>query len=64
MMDHLLIAPVVLPALVAPFIIMAVRHHIDLQRIFSVASAVLLAAISVTLAAKAARRQRLRLRAG
>jgi len=54
MMDHLLIAPVVLPALVAPFIIMAVRHHIDLQRIFSVASAVLLAAISVTLAAKAA----------
>ncbi|AHD00530.1 monovalent cation/H+ antiporter subunit D [Leisingera methylohalidivorans] len=52
-MDHLLIAPVVLPALVAPFIIMAVRHHLDLQRIFSLASVVLLAAISLTLAAQA-----------
>lgn len=53
MIDHLLIAPVVLPALVAPFIIMAVRHHLDLQRIFSLASVVLLAAISLTLAAQA-----------
>ncbi|MFW8593366.1 monovalent cation/H+ antiporter subunit D [Cribrihabitans neustonicus] len=53
-MNHLLIAPVVLPALVAPFIIMVVRHHLDLQRIFSVASTVLLAAISLTLAAQAA----------
>lgn len=54
MMDHLLIAPVILPALVAPFIIMAVRHHLDLQRIFSLASVVLLAAITLTLAAQAA----------
>lgn len=54
MMDHLLIAPVVLPALVAPFIIMVLRHHLDLQRIFSLASAVLLAALSLTLAAMAA----------
>nr|WP_247676826.1 monovalent cation/H+ antiporter subunit D [Leisingera sp. HS039] len=52
MIDHLLIAPVVLPALVAPFIIMAVRHHLDLQRIFSLASVVLLAAVSLTLAAQ------------
>ena len=30
-MEHLLIAPVVLPALVAPFIIMVLRHHLDLH---------------------------------
>ncbi|WP_424979048.1 monovalent cation/H+ antiporter subunit D [Leisingera sp. S232] len=53
-MEHLLIAPVVLPALVAPFIIMVLRHHLDLQRIFSLASVVLLAAVSLTLAAQAA----------
>ena len=52
-MNHFLIAPVVLPALVAPFIIMVVRHHMDLTRIFSLASTVLLLAISLVLAAQA-----------
>ncbi|NIZ14833.1 monovalent cation/H+ antiporter subunit D [Phaeobacter sp. HF9A] len=52
-MNHLLIAPIVLPALVAPFIIMTLRHHIDLQRIFSIASNVLLVAIALALAAQA-----------
>ncbi|OIQ31951.1 MAG: monovalent cation/H+ antiporter subunit D [Roseobacter sp. MedPE-SWchi] len=52
-MNHFLIAPVVLPALVAPFIIMVVRHHMDLTRIFSLASTVLLVAISLVLAAQA-----------
>ncbi|PRZ45946.1 monovalent cation/H+ antiporter subunit D [Tritonibacter scottomollicae] len=53
-MNHLLIAPIVLPALVAPFIIMALRYHIDLQRIFSLASNVLLVAIAMALAVQAA----------
>jgi len=53
-MNHLLIAPIVLPALVAPFIIMTLRHHIDLQRIFSLASNVLLVAIAMALAVQAA----------
>ncbi|MEX0305022.1 MAG: proton-conducting transporter membrane subunit, partial [Leisingera sp.] len=53
-MNHLLIAPVLLPAIVAPFIIMVVRHHMDLTRIFSVASTVLLAALTLALWAMAA----------
>ncbi|MGR3759756.1 monovalent cation/H+ antiporter subunit D [Roseobacteraceae bacterium NS-SX3] len=53
-MNHLLIAPVVLPAIVAPFIIMVLRYHLDLQRVFSLASTVLLAGITVALAAQAA----------
>ena len=53
-MNHLLIAPIVLPALVAPFIIMALRYHIDLQRIFSLASNVLLVVIAMALAVQAA----------
>ena len=52
-MNHLLIAPVVLPAIVAPFIIMVLRHHLSLQRIFSLASTVVLLAISLVLAAQA-----------
>ncbi|MEP2718169.1 monovalent cation/H+ antiporter subunit D [Pseudophaeobacter sp.] len=53
-MNHFLIAPVVLPALVAPFIIMVVRYHLDLTRIFSLASTVMLVAISLVLATQAA----------
>ena len=53
-MNHLLIMPVILPAIVAPFIIMVVRHHLDLTRIFSMASTVLLAAVALVLAAQAA----------
>lgn len=53
-MNHLLIAPVVLPAIVAPFIIMVLRHHLSLQRIFSLACTVVLLAITLVLAAQAA----------
>jgi multicomponent K+:H+ antiporter subunit D len=53
-MNHLLIAPIVLPALVAPFIIMTLRYHIDLQRIFSLTTNVLLVAIAMALAVQAA----------
>lgn len=48
-MNHLIIAPVVLPAMLAPFIIMVIRHHLDLQRVFSVAASVLLLGISFAL---------------
>lgn len=53
-MNHLLIAPVVLPAVVAPFIIMVLRYHISLQRFFSVASTVALLVITLLLASQAA----------
>lgn len=53
-MNHLLIAPIVLPAIVAPFIIMVVRYHLDLQRIFSIASTVAIALITLVLASQAA----------
>ncbi|MDK3019509.1 monovalent cation/H+ antiporter subunit D [Pseudodonghicola flavimaris] len=48
-MSHLIILPIVLPALVGPFILMAIRFHSDLQRVFSIASVVLLNLIAVTL---------------
>ncbi|WP_293575993.1 monovalent cation/H+ antiporter subunit D [Phaeobacter sp.] len=53
-MNHLIVAPIILPALVAPLIIMVLRYHIDLQRIFSVASVALMLAISVALGFQAA----------
>ncbi|MEX0350310.1 MAG: monovalent cation/H+ antiporter subunit D [Paracoccaceae bacterium] len=52
-MNHLIIAPVVLPAMLAPFIIMVIRHHLDLQRIFSVAATVILLGISFALVGQA-----------
>ena len=52
-MNHLLIAPVVLPAIVAPFTIMVLRHHLSLQRIFSLASTITLLIISLVLATQA-----------
>lgn len=36
-MTHWLIAPVVLPAILAPFIVLAARYHIGIQRVFSIA---------------------------
>ncbi|WP_435138392.1 monovalent cation/H+ antiporter subunit D [Pseudopelagicola sp. nBUS_19] len=53
-MSHLIILPVVLPALVAPFILMAIRHHLDLQRIFSVAGTLALVGVAFILAGQAA----------
>ncbi|MDX2485801.1 MAG: monovalent cation/H+ antiporter subunit D [Pseudodonghicola sp.] len=48
-MNHWIIAPIVLPAVVAPFIIMVMRFHRDLQRVFSVASVVALNIIALVL---------------
>ncbi|MQQ09990.1 monovalent cation/H+ antiporter subunit D [Epibacterium sp. SM1979] len=47
-MNHLLIAPVLMPAIVAPLIAMVTRHHMDLTRIFSLAVSV--AVVIATLA--------------
>ncbi|MFA8444230.1 monovalent cation/H+ antiporter subunit D [Yoonia sp.] len=49
-MTHWLIAPIVLPAMLAPFIVLAARYHIGIQRVFSIAGVVILVAISGGLA--------------
>jgi multicomponent K+:H+ antiporter subunit D len=54
MMMHLIVLPVVLPALIAPFMIMAIRYHMDLQRIFSLAGTVALVGFTLTLLVQAA----------
>ena len=52
-MNHWLIVPVVLPALVAPFIVAAARYDIVLQRVFAIAATVALLAVAVGLYALA-----------
>jgi len=49
-MSHWIIAPVILPALLAPFIVLAARYHIGIQRVFSVAGILGLIAIAAGLA--------------
>lgn len=53
-MNHWIIAPIVLPAILAPFIIMVIRFHLDLQRIFSIAGTAALLAITIGLLGQAA----------
>ena len=53
-MNHWLIVPVVLPAVVAPFMVTAARHDIVLQRVFSISATVLLAVVAIGLYALAA----------
>ena len=49
-MNHWIIAPVVLPALLAPFIVLAARYHIGIQRVLSLAGVIALVAIAAGLA--------------
>ncbi|WP_108484128.1 monovalent cation/H+ antiporter subunit D [Oceaniglobus ichthyenteri] len=49
-MNHWIIAPVVLPALMAPFIVLAARYHIGIQRAFSVAGVLAMIGIALGLA--------------
>ncbi|NNK66910.1 MAG: monovalent cation/H+ antiporter subunit D [Rhodobacteraceae bacterium] len=49
-MTHWLIAPVVLPAMLAPFIVLAARFHIGIQRVFSIVGVLTLIAIAGGLA--------------
>lgn len=53
-MTHWLIAPVILPAMVAPFIVLAARYHIVIQRVFSVVGVLALIAVAAGLALQAA----------
>lgn len=53
-MSHWIIAPIILPALLAPFIVLVLRHDLNLQRIFSLAGTVALALIAVALTHAAA----------
>ena len=48
-MTHWIILPVVLPAFLAPFIVLAARYHIQIQRTFSVAGVLALIAIAAGL---------------
>lgn len=49
-MSHWIIVPVILPAILAPFIVLAARHHIGIQRVFSVAGVLALIAVATGLA--------------
>ena len=49
-MTHWIIAPIILPALIAPFIVLAARHHIAIQRTVSVAGVLALVVLSAGLA--------------
>ena len=49
-MTHWIAAPIILPALVAPFIILAARYHIGIQRVLSVVGVLALIAIAGSLA--------------
>ncbi|WP_147127740.1 monovalent cation/H+ antiporter subunit D [Shimia ponticola] len=48
-MTHWLIVPVVLPALMAPFIVLAARYHLSIQRVMSVATMLALVALGAGL---------------
>ena len=45
-MNHWIIAPVVLPAMVAPLIVLAMRHDLHLQRVFGLATTLALAVLA------------------
>ncbi|MFN3645508.1 MAG: monovalent cation/H+ antiporter subunit D [Gemmobacter sp.] len=52
-MNHWIILPVVLPAVMAPLIVLGMRHDLTLQRVFSVAATVALAAVAAVLLVQA-----------
>lgn len=45
-MSHWIILPVILPAILAPFIVLAARYHIGIQRVLSLAGLVALIAVA------------------
>ena len=49
-MTHWILLPIVLPAVLAPFIVLAARYHIGIQRVFSVAGVIGLIAVAAGLA--------------
>ncbi|MGF1628361.1 MAG: monovalent cation/H+ antiporter subunit D [Kiloniellaceae bacterium] len=53
-MNHWIAVPIVLPAMMAPFIVLAMRHDLLLQRVFSAAASFALLAVAVALTLRAA----------
>ena len=53
-MNHWIIMPILLPAMLAPWIVLAMRHDMLLQRVFSIAGSFALLAISIGLVFQAA----------
>ncbi|MEQ8357633.1 MAG: monovalent cation/H+ antiporter subunit D [Kiloniellaceae bacterium] len=53
-MNHWIVVPVVLPALMAPFIVLAMRHDLVLQRVFSAVASVALLGVAIGLLSQAA----------
>jgi multicomponent K+:H+ antiporter subunit D len=53
-LNHWILMPIMLPALLAPIIVLAMRHDLVLQRIFSIAGTVALFAIALGLTVQAA----------
>ena len=53
-MNHWIIVPVLLPALLASLLILSLRHHLALQRVFSIAGCAALLAVAIGLFAHAA----------
>jgi len=49
-MIHWLVVPVILPAMLAPFIVLAARYHIGIQRVFSIAGVIALITVAGSLA--------------
>ncbi|OYX84229.1 MAG: cation:proton antiporter, partial [Azorhizobium sp. 32-67-21] len=52
-LDHMMILPVILPAMVAAFLVIALRHHLKGQRIVSIAVTLLLTGVAAILFAQA-----------
>ena len=48
-MSHWIILPIILPAMLAPFIVLAARYHIGIQRVFSVAGVAALVVLAAAL---------------
>ncbi|MEL6410387.1 MAG: monovalent cation/H+ antiporter subunit D [Pseudomonadota bacterium] len=49
-MSHWVVAPIIMPALLAPFIVLAARYHIGIQRVLSVTGVIALIAMAAGLA--------------
>jgi multicomponent K+:H+ antiporter subunit D len=48
-MEHWIVAPIIIPALIGPLMVLTMRHDASLQRIAGLASAVALVGITVAL---------------
>jgi len=53
-LNHWIVAPIILPSLLAPVMVLAMRHDLQLQRIFSIAGTAALLAIAIALVVQAA----------